>query len=169
MLDTYQQELVLNNSNLVYKIAHKFFGTDREDLVQQGFLGLCMAAERYDLTKGIEFSTYAYKYIYTMCLSCQQKDSNMKPKRVGTKMVKVTTISLDACTTEPADIELDNNINVKYLIRDLSLNKLERTLLYGCAIGYTRKEIFDRLGISRADSIIVIKRLSEKIKRIREE
>ena len=38
--------------------------TAAADLLQQGYLGLRRAAEKYDATRGFTFSTYAYNWIY---------------------------------------------------------------------------------------------------------
>lgn len=58
------EELINENINLVYKIASYYYGTDKEDLIQAGILGLLKAKENYDPTMGAKFSTYAYMSIY---------------------------------------------------------------------------------------------------------
>ncbi|PMQ01819.1 MAG: flagellar biosynthesis protein FliA [Dictyoglomus sp. NZ13-RE01] len=54
------EELVLNNSNLVFYWANKFLksGEPIEDLIQVGYIGLIKAIKNYDPKKG-QFSTYA--------------------------------------------------------------------------------------------------------------
>ena len=58
---------VEDNLNLVYSIAKGFLNGNSydnyEDIVSEGFLGLCHAAERYDDSCGTRFSTYAYQVI----------------------------------------------------------------------------------------------------------
>lgn len=50
--------------NMIYKIAHKYsFGSDFEDLCQVGQIGLMKAYEKYDVSYGSDFSSYAYIYI----------------------------------------------------------------------------------------------------------
>lgn len=59
------EELVLSNMGLVRSIARKFIdrGTDYEDLVQIGIMGMLKAAESFDEKRGTVFSTYAVPLI----------------------------------------------------------------------------------------------------------
>lgn len=60
--------LVEKNQGLVRSRASYFFRShgndlDLEDLVQSGMLGMIRAAEKFDLSLGYKFTTYAYKWI----------------------------------------------------------------------------------------------------------
>ena len=57
--------LVEKNMGLVYSIAGKFAGRgcDREDLVQLGAIGLIKAVKKFDVSLGVQFSTYAVPMI----------------------------------------------------------------------------------------------------------
>lgn len=64
-------ELIEKNTGMVYKLVNKFYveGTnsiDREDLEQEGFIGLMIAADRYrsDNEHPCKFITYAAYWIY---------------------------------------------------------------------------------------------------------
>jgi len=56
-----RDELISLNIHLVEYLARKFAnrGEPLEDLLQVGFVGLIKAIDRYDLDRGVEFSTYA--------------------------------------------------------------------------------------------------------------
>jgi RNA polymerase sigma factor (sigma-70 family) len=58
----FRNSIVQSNLGLVYSVANKFryLGLPYEDLVQEGNLGLIKAVERFDLSKGFKFSTYAH-------------------------------------------------------------------------------------------------------------
>lgn len=62
-------ELIVANKGIIYKIANKYDGINREleidDLYQNGILGLIKAVEKYDLNYGkkAKFITYAVHYI----------------------------------------------------------------------------------------------------------
>ena len=57
--------LVEKNLRLVFSEVIKFLGRgmSKEDLIQEGNIGLIKAAERFDATKGFKFSTYAIWWI----------------------------------------------------------------------------------------------------------
>lgn len=57
-----RDQLVKQNMKLVRRIAHKL-REDDEDIVSEGTIGLIKAIDRYDSTRGLKFSTYAYPYI----------------------------------------------------------------------------------------------------------
>jgi len=77
-------ELTEINKGIINKLANKFYiertsSIDREDLEQEGYLGLIIAADRYDLNnpKKANFITYATCWIY------QRMNSFIKTKNVN--------------------------------------------------------------------------------------
>lgn len=64
-------ELYTNNRRFIYKLALKYAPEDpslQEDLLQEGFLGMMTAAERYDPAAGVKFFSYAAHWIQrSMC------------------------------------------------------------------------------------------------------
>ena len=63
-----KEELCIKNRRLVYKYAfayNKYYNhkLDIQDLVQVGFLGMLIGAERFDFSKGTQFSTYVVWWI----------------------------------------------------------------------------------------------------------
>lgn len=60
------EELIRLNMGLVQSIAHKFGGrgTDFEDLIQIGTIGMLKAIKSFDLSRGCVFSTYAVPLIF---------------------------------------------------------------------------------------------------------
>jgi RNA polymerase sigma factor FliA len=56
-----KEELILSCMPLVKRMARKYArnATDFDDLVQEGYLGLVEAAERFDSERGFKFSTFA--------------------------------------------------------------------------------------------------------------
>lgn len=57
-------ELIIENERLIHFLSQKFYGVEREDLIQAGFLGLTKAYRNYKPDSGTKFSTYAYGFIY---------------------------------------------------------------------------------------------------------
>lgn len=60
-----KEALVVENLKLVYSVCARFYdkGVEREDLHQIGTIGLLLAAEKFDLSRGLKFSTYAVPLI----------------------------------------------------------------------------------------------------------
>lgn len=59
-----QEELVIHYQGLVYKLAHKIVkklrqGTEVEELISDGMLGLVKAIDAFEPERGFKFSTYA--------------------------------------------------------------------------------------------------------------
>lgn len=59
-----QEELIMSNMPLVKHIASKYhtnkIGMDYEDIVSCGVMGLIDASNKFDESRGVKFSTYAY-------------------------------------------------------------------------------------------------------------
>lgn len=57
----YRDEIISLHINLVEYLARKFInrGEPLDDLLQVGFIGLIKAIDRFDLDRGVEFTTYA--------------------------------------------------------------------------------------------------------------
>lgn len=59
MLQLWQQ-----NRNYIYKLAMKYVGfAEIDDLMQEGYIGLCHAVEHYDPEKSVQFITYATLWV----------------------------------------------------------------------------------------------------------
>lgn len=60
-----QDEFLINNKGLVYLVVKKFAGrgTDNDDLIQLGMIGLYKAMMNFDESFGVKFSTYAVPMI----------------------------------------------------------------------------------------------------------
>lgn len=71
-----QKKLVEDNMKLAYHYVHKYgfsFGLDFDDAVQIASLGLCYAAMKFDPSRKISFSTYAYTCMTNQFLQLNRK------------------------------------------------------------------------------------------------
>ena len=59
-----KEQIINDNAKLIYKIASKFYGIDKEDLYQAGRMGLLKAMQKYNQEYDAKFTTFAYKYIF---------------------------------------------------------------------------------------------------------
>lgn len=62
----YLEPLYLQNKRMIYKIIRKcgIKPEDTEDALQDGYMGLHMAALSFNVNLGLSFSTFAYKLIF---------------------------------------------------------------------------------------------------------
>lgn len=87
------EALILNNAGLVNSIAAKFLGrgTEYEDLVQIGNIGLVKAIRSFDLGRECAFSTYAVPLIFGEIRRFFRDDGSVKvsrsQKRLGAMLV----------------------------------------------------------------------------------
>lgn len=67
-----RNELVNRNARLVTFVVNKFYNKleyrdIREDLIQEGFIGLFTAIDKFDPERGFKFSTYAVHWVQQAC------------------------------------------------------------------------------------------------------
>ena len=113
-----QKELAESCINLVYEIAKKYMEFDsHEDILQEGFYVLCLAAERFDPEKGYKFSTYAYSTV-----------SNYIKNHLNRKILKEKNRNI-------ASLEYEVFENVKLIdtigvcdVEDMAISKLDEEI-----------------------------------------
>lgn len=117
------------NLRLVVAIAKKYniVGVKMEDLIQEGNIGLMKATERYDVTKGFKFSTYATWWI-RQCITRYIADNSRTirlPVHIDEKVKKYNltkNLLNNQLGREPSKQEIANAMNI-------SLEKLEEIII----------------------------------------
>lgn len=132
------EKLLELNKGIVFKVANKFYiegsnSIDREDLEQEGFIGLMIAAERYnfDMDNPAKFITYAIHWIY------QRISRYVKYKNTNEEISLNTPIGEEGDhelidTIEGADYGFENieeKIYIKQLREELEMAMYENTTL----------------------------------------
>lgn len=114
-------ELIEKNKGIVYKLVNKFYvdGTssiDKEDLEQEGFIGLITGVKKYDFNnpKKAQFTTYAVHWIYS------------KIHRYITQKNTNDETSLNIPIGQDRDIEILDTVESV----DYSLENVEEKLYY---------------------------------------
>lgn len=152
-----RNKLVEDNINLVYYIVNRYFNNygDREEFISEGSMGLIRAANTYDKTKKIKFSTYACRCIYNE-ISKYLNIQNYNCRRANVDALSIDNTIYDnnekLTFKELLECEEDYSVaNVSYLL-DLIDTLNVKDGKYACvkkAEGYSLREIADVLGVSK--------------------
>ena len=118
------EELYIKNKGIISILSNKFYTDDRitekSDLMQEGFFGLLKAVEMFDSSKGVKFTTYLTKWVYTKMQryvttrSTGDKEISLYTPTVE-DMCLEETIKDDTDYIEEADYRLDNQLLRKEL------------------------------------------------------
>jgi len=116
-----KQLLVYTNMGLVHAVINaRNYKTDqqREELVQEGSLGLLRAAELFDPSRGIRFSTYATIWIKGVLSNTKVNDIIRLPQREKSKWAKIRKAQAELSdelgrTAKPEEIAKKTNLDVE--------------------------------------------------------
>ena len=144
-----QQKLVIDNYNLIYEVTKHFTTNNREDLISEAGLGLCKAAERFDITKGYNFSTFAYRYIQGTCLLFLNTDKLIKPGRDSQQKYvnKFQICKLEDFLESPYEFFNFDRDDISRLLKD-NVSDTAYSIFTLQLEGYTKKEIRQKLCIT---------------------
>lgn len=171
--------LILHSIRLVlYQVFNRFktVNYDKRELVSIGNLGLMKAIETFDISKNIEFSTYATKCINNEILMFLRK---LKKYQNMDSLDKIIWYGNDGHDLKLEDIIYDENDMTEKYIHDEEYRIIRQTVndlperdkkiimmyfgFYDDKI-YSQKEIADEMSISRA---YVSSLISKNVDRIR--
>lgn len=176
-----REELIIHNLRLVVYIAKKFesAGTNLEDLISIGTIGLIKAVNTFSKEKNIKLATYASRCIENEILMFLRKFSQYKheisidePLNVdwdGNELLLSDVLGTD---NDVVNVNIENETE-QQVLRSLvaALPERERIIMemrFGLKDGkeLTQKEVADKIGISQS----YISRLEKRIiKRLRKD
>lgn len=116
------EELVLNNSGLVWNIVKRFNGRgyEKEDLYQIGVMGLIKAIKRFDTNLDVQLSTYAVPYILGEIKRFIRDDGPIKISR----SIKELNSKINELQNKNLK-EAGQELSVKEVARKLNVSKEE--------------------------------------------
>ena len=128
---------------LINYIANKFYGIDKEDLLQAGRIGLINAYKHYKKNSNTKFSSFAYTYIFGEMYNLSINNCSIKTNRDTLKLIKLIDKAKIYLTQSLGKIpsmrdiasylEIDeNDLNNAYIYKDViySLDKNDDNSLY---------------------------------------
>lgn len=160
-----RQKLIEHNLRLVAHVSKKYYGagTDPDDLVSIGTIGLVKAVSTFDKEKGIRLATYASRCIeneilmYFRAGKKTEKDVSIsdpiETDRDGGALTLVDVIADDLNLAEFCENRILSEKLGGLLLRELDARERQiLTLRYGLAGGEERpqREVAKALGISRS-------------------
>ena len=110
-------ELINLNTNLIYKIASKFYNIDKQDLYQVGVVGLLKAYDNYKKNGNTKFSTYAYDYIFGEMYNLVNSNYDYKVSKDLIRLYKKIEITRYTLAQDigkiPSNLEISKFLNVE--------------------------------------------------------
>ena len=111
------REVILENSNLIYSIASHFGNNqDMDDLFQAGCIGMMEAYKKFDASRGVKFTTFAYPYILGRISEYARENHAIKLSkdmmRARNKIDKAKLYLTQEFMREPTNEELSEYLNI---------------------------------------------------------
>ena len=111
------REVILENSNLIYSIASHFGNNqDMDDLFQAGCIGMMEAYKKFDASRGVKFTTFAYPYILGSISEYTRENHAIKLSKdmmkARKKVDKAKLYLTQEFMREPTNEELSEYLNI---------------------------------------------------------
>lgn len=179
-----RNKLIEHNLRLVAYIVSKHFSDskEQEDLISIGTIGLIKAAETFDISKEISFSTYAGTCIQNQIKMYFRKNKHkyaeiymnepIETDKNGNEVTMADIFSDDTCVDDEVELRINTEKLYKYINR--TLNEREKLIIskrYGLNHDgimhkpMTQREVAKELKISRSYVSRIEKKAIDKLKK----
>lgn len=163
-------EILSLKKNLVVTIARKYFllGGDKEDVIQEGMIGLFKAISSFDESKYANFNGYAMRVIEHEIITAIRR-ANTGSQQFLTESVLLDDDILDCenLTPENTFISKESTAELTHEIYD-KLSKFERTVVEYYLKGYNYKDIAKMLGKPSKSIDNALTRIKTKLEYLKE-
>lgn len=158
-----RNKLVVDNMNVVYYVINREFSSfsNDEDMIQEGYLGLINAADRWDESSGCPFVVYAI-----ICIRCwitkeiikltTQKRSSMLEVSIHEKAPGVEDETIEDTIPGSSGI---NYFNIEEFFSTLSQNEIY--ILNMLIDGYSKQEIARAKNVSHQAVSDTVRRITK--------
>lgn len=159
-------KIIIRYRSTVEAIAMKYINSplEKDDLVQEGMIGLVAAIKSYNSDKGAKFVTYATRCINNSMQTALNKFSRLKDIPQSS-IVELDEDLIDNMTGLSAEDEFLAKESVSVLIDTLyeELSKFENEVLRLHIVGCSYTEIADKLGKNPKAIDNAIQRIRKKL------
>ena len=160
-------ELMEKYKGLVNSIARSFFlkGVDRDDIVQEGMIGLFNAIVTFNLDGEVTFITYAHECIKNRLLDCMRNGNRLKNRALSDSVPISTVEDTDSQALTPEEIAINTEeVETLKLIIVTSLTNDERKILNMYYDGKSYAEIAEEMSKNTKYVDNALQKIRRKIK-----
>ena len=136
-------QILIDNKSLVNQIARKYFllGGDRDDVLQEGMIGLFNAINSYDEKKNDNFKNYASRVVEREIINAIRKENTRKNSVLNSSVITDISDYLHEENYPELDIIAEEN-NLELLGKiNSDLSEFEKTVVKLFLEGYTYLDI----------------------------
>ena len=159
-------ELIIKYRSTVEAIAMKYIASplEKDDLVQEGMIGLLAAIRSYNSNKGTKFSTYASRCIDNSIKSALNKLSRLKdiPQKNLIALEEDIYDSQFGLSAEDEYLAKESVLALKDILYE-GLSRFENEVLGLYIMGCSYNEIADKLGKNTKAIDNAIQRIRKKL------
>ena len=179
------QYLIKKYTDIVNMKANKFFmvGAEKEDIVQEGFIGLYKAVKSFNAQKQNSFKTFANLCIERQLITAIKSSNRQKHMPLNSSLSlntsayqededesKMDVLDLNQTQDDPLEIittkEYYNSVETKI---NESLSEFEKKVLHEYQKGQSYLAIAEKLQIKTKSVDTAIQRIRKKAQKIKEE
>lgn len=166
---TDREQKIIDNMGLVHYVLHKYFPLyiDNQDNIQNGYVGLIKAVDSFDESTGNTFSTYASRCIFNeIAMDLRRRNKYVKDISLHAVLAEGDTRD-DPLIIEDV-LSYEDDYTPLYIQEFVQcLDEREITVLRYLMAGKNQTYISNRLGMTRSNVCLIVKKMRSKWKECR--
>lgn len=166
---TDREQKIIDNMGLVHYVLHKYFPLyiDNQDNIQNGYVGLIKAVDSFDESTGNTFSTYASRCIFNE-IAMDLRRRNKYAKDISLHAVLAEGNTRDDPLTIKDVLSYEDDYTPLYIQEFVHcLDEREVLVLRYLMAGKNQTYISNRLGMTRSNVCLIVKKMRSKWKECR--